>query len=116
MMRKKARPWHLIYEPNFPATLVMNGQASFRKVPSSPYMAGDALYGRHQDLPVLGLPATPTGVAAYLEMMKDSKFLGGDCRGRCDRKRSEPARLNGGHIRLGLEDYCIRVSPGTSSS
>jgi len=112
MRKKKLGPGISIYEPNFLRTVLVYERAG--KLPQGAfvkfYMAGDYNFmDGTKTYQFWGLPATPTGVAAYLEMMKGSKLpwavtvMGGDV---TETGLSQLAIEQGGHIRLGLEDYC----------
>jgi 3-keto-5-aminohexanoate cleavage enzyme len=65
---------------------------------------------------LIGMPPTPTSLAAYLEMLRDAKgiwfaaVMGGDC------LRFAPTAIAaGGNLRIGLEDYPYRAEGGLSN-
>jgi uncharacterized protein (DUF849 family) len=119
MREKKLGPGISIYEPNFLRTTLVYERAgvlpqgAFVKF----YMAGDYNFmDGTKTYQFWGLPATPTGVAAYREMMilAGSKLpwavtvMGGDVTAT---GLSKLAIEQGGHIRLGLEDFCGERQP-----
>jgi 3-keto-5-aminohexanoate cleavage enzyme len=114
MNKKKLGPGISIYEPNFLRSTLAYEKAG--KLPQGAfvkfYMAGDYNFmDGKKGYQFWGLPATEKGVAAYREMMQltGSKLpwavtvMGGDVTAT---GLSKLAIDQGGHIRLGLEDYC----------
>jgi len=111
LSRNKLGPGLSIYEPSFlRATLAYDRagklpQGAFVKF----YLAGDYSYiDGKKGYQFWGLPPTVKAVEAYREMMEGSDLpwavsaLGGDVTAS---GLSEYAIKNGGHIRLGLEDF-----------
>jgi 3-keto-5-aminohexanoate cleavage enzyme len=65
---------------------------------------------------LIGMPPTPTSLAAYLDMLRGAKgiwfaaVMGGDC------LRFAPTAIAaGGNLRIGLEDYPYRAEGGLSN-
>jgi uncharacterized protein (DUF849 family) len=106
-----------VYEPNFLRSAVIWQRAG--RLPSGAllkfYMAGErSFFDGRPGYQTWGLPATPAGLAAYVEMARESGLpwsvavLGGDV------AASGLAKLaieQGGHLRVGLEDYAGERQP-----
>lgn len=99
-----------IFEPNFlRATIIWHRAGRLNRAFPKFYMAGEynILDGR-KTYPFWGLPPTRKGVDAYLELMEETDLpwavttMGGDVTAT---GLSRYAIENGGHIRVGLEDY-----------
>jgi 3-keto-5-aminohexanoate cleavage enzyme len=111
LSRNKLGPGLSIYEPSFLRAALAYDNAG--KLPKGAlvkfYLAGDYSYfDGKKGYQFWGLPTTVKAVEAYREMMAGSSLpwavsaLGGDVTAS---GLSEYAIKNGGHIRLGLEDY-----------
>jgi uncharacterized protein (DUF849 family) len=111
MDRHNLGPGISIYEPNFLRTVIAWHRA--RRLPPGAfvkfYMAGDYnVVDGSKSFQFWGLPPTRKGVEAYRELLEGTGLpwavatLGGDV---TDTGMSRYAIENGGHIRLGLEDY-----------
>ncbi len=111
MDRCKLGPGISIYEPNFLRTTIAWHRAG--RLPLGAfvkfYMAGDYnVVDGTKSFQFWGLPPTRKGVEAYRELLEGTNLpwavatLGGDV---TETGLSRYAIENGGHIRLGLEDY-----------
>jgi 3-keto-5-aminohexanoate cleavage enzyme len=101
--RERDTPVHIsIFEPGFLRLILAHHQAGSlpRQVKIQLYLGGDRM--------LFGLPANPSGLAAYLDMLNDTGLpwmaavFGGDA------VASGIAALaieRGGHVRVGLEDH-----------
>lgn len=100
--REREVPVHVsIFEPGFlRLTLAHHRAGTLPRAKIQLYLGGDRM--------LFGLPATPSGLGAYLELLEDSGLpwmvgvYGGDV------TASGIARLaveRGGHVRVGLEDH-----------
>lgn len=91
-----------IFEPGFLKFIM-----AFHKAGKLPQGGIIKLYFGAESLS-FGLPPTPTGLAAYLEMIGDSKLpwlvsnFGGDC---VECGIAEEAIKQGGHVQVGIEPY-----------
>ncbi len=111
LREKKLGSTMSIYEPNFLHAALAYERAGLMPQGSMVkfYMSGDYNFMDGSKGQYWGIKATPTGLAAYREMHAGSKLpwavcvLGGDVTAT---GLAKIAIEQGGHIRVGLEDYC----------